>query len=171
MRVNCDSNDGTVAVAREWRQLSGIIANLLIPGRGKPMLNGAVIIDGVSILWTGPLAEMPPAYKSASFIHVPVLLPGLWDAHTHYLAGHVLGDLGFSSRKYLVGSPALIGAIAVDDLRATLMAGFTSVRELGGCAGDIRPAIDAGLIVGPNVYSSTKVLSIVGGHGDDHVGM
>ena len=169
MRVSCDSQHGVMAVARERRQLSGIIADLLIPGRGNPIPNGAVVVDGASIKWTGPFDEVPHSYKHLNFVHVPVLMPGLWDTHVHYLAGHVLDNLGFSSRSYLPGSPALIGAITVDDLRATLMAGFTSVRELGGVAGDIRPALESGLILGPNVYSSIKVLSIIGGHGDDHL--
>ena len=158
-----------MAVAQERSQFSGIIADLLIPGRGSPILNGAVVVDGVSIKWTGLFAEIPPSYKHLSFVHVPVLMPGLWDVHVHYHAGHVLDNLGFSSRSYLPGTPALIGAITVDDLRATLMAGFTSVRELGGYAGDILPALEAGLILGPNVYSSITVLSIIGGHGDDHL--
>ena len=174
MRVHCDSqyqygSGAAAAVAQDSRQLSGIIADILIPGRGQPVTNAAVVVDGASIIWTGPIAEMPPSYKRLSFIHVPVLLPGLWDVHTHYMAGDVLDNLGFSSRSYLPGSSALIGAITVNDLRATLMAGFTSVRELGGYAGNIKPALKDSLIVGPNVYSSHSVLSIIGGHGDDHL--
>lgn len=79
----------------------------------------------------------------------------------------MLDDLGFSSRRYLPGAQALIGAITVDDLRATLMAGITTVRELGGCGGDVKPAIEAGLVVGPHVYSSISILSIIGGKAED----
>lgn len=56
----------------------------------------------------------------------------------------------------------------VDDLRATLLAGFTSVRELGGTAGYLQPLIAKGAIVGPTVYSALSILSITGGHGDQH---
>jgi imidazolonepropionase-like amidohydrolase len=70
--------------------------------------------------------------------------------------------------SYLPGSNALSGAIIVDDLRATLMAGYTSVRELGGYAGDVWPAVEIGHTVGPNLYSSIAAMSITGGHGDDH---
>ena len=169
MIVSCESQYGVATVTQERHQLSGIIADLLVPGRGSPILNGAVVLDGASMKWTGPFAELPPFYKHLSFVHVPVLLPGLWDAHVHYLAGHVLDNIGFSSRSYLPGSAALIGAIIVDDLRATLMAGFTSVRELGGYGGDVLPALESGLILGPNVYSSITILTIIGGHGDDHL--
>ena len=54
------------------------------------------------------------------------------------------------------------------DLEATLMAGFTSVRECGGYAGYINEGIEKGAIVGPTVYSALGVLSITGGHGDQH---
>lgn len=48
------------------------------------------------------------------------------------------------------------------------MAGFTSIRELGGYAGDVAPAIGMGAIVGPHVYAAMSLLSITGGHGDIH---
>ncbi|KAL5093936.1 hypothetical protein Trisim1_009410 [Trichoderma cf. simile WF8] len=70
--------------------------------------------------------------------------------------------------KYLPGYKALAGAITVADLEATLMAGFTSVRELQGYGGDLRPGIEGGFLVGPNVYSSIAAMSVTGGHGDSH---
>jgi len=70
--------------------------------------------------------------------------------------------------SFLPGTEALIGAVTVDDLRATLMAGFTSVRELGGYAGDVFPAVEKGVILGPHVYSAMGVLGITGGHSDVH---
>jgi imidazolonepropionase-like amidohydrolase len=92
----------------------------------------------------------------------------MWDAHTHFVGAHVAFGLTESTRMFLPGSGALAGAVIVDDLRATLEAGFTSVRELGGVAGYVWPAVQSGHIVGPNVYSALSVLSITGGHGDEH---
>lgn len=71
-------------------------------------------------------------------------------------------------KTFLPGQQAMVGAVLVDDLRATLLAGFTSVRELGGTAGYLQPLIEKGVIVGPTVYSALSVLSITGGHGDQH---
>lgn len=71
-------------------------------------------------------------------------------------------------KQFLPGQQAQVGAVLVDDLRATLLAGFTSVRELGGTAGYLQPLIDKGAILGPTVYSALSVLSITGGHGDQH---
>ncbi|UKZ73725.1 hypothetical protein TrVFT333_001375 [Trichoderma virens FT-333] len=69
---------------------------------------------------------------------------------------------------YLPGYNALGGAVTVDDLKTTLMAGYTSVRELGGYGGDLWPAVENGPLIGPNIYSAIAPLSITGGHGDDH---
>lgn len=71
-------------------------------------------------------------------------------------------------KQFLPGQAAQVGAVLVDDLRATLLAGFTSVRELGGTAGYLQPLIAKGAIMGPTVYSALSVLSITGGHGDMH---
>lgn len=46
------------------------------------------------------------------------------------------------------------------------MSGFTSVRDLGGCAPEIAKVIDEGAIPGPNIYSAGSALSQTAGHGD-----
>jgi imidazolonepropionase-like amidohydrolase len=105
-----------------------------------------------------------------AFTELPVIMPGMWDVHTHFMGSNIVADLRDSFKTFMPGNAALIGAVIVDDLRATLMAGFTSIRELGGYAGDVFPAVQKGApgIVGPNVYSSFALLSITGGHGDQH---
>ncbi|KAL2874473.1 hypothetical protein SGCOL_010345 [Colletotrichum sp. CLE4] len=138
-----------------------ITADLLIPGRGIPVPNAAVAISDDKIIHVGPRDSLPSKYRSLTPLHVPVLMPGLWDVHVHFLGIDGIFNV-------LPGSNALIGAVIVQDLEATLMAGFTSVRELGGYAGDLRPGIDSGRLVGPNVYSSIAAMSISGGHGDQH---
>lgn len=64
--------------------------------------------------------------------------------------------------------PALAGARAARDLAATLNAGFTSVRELAGYGIELRKAVNEGILMGPNIYSSSTLLSQSGGHGDAH---
>lgn len=92
------------------------------------------------------------------------LLPGLIDAHTH-LGGRVGVD-----RMTRLKSPAARNAIAgVNNARATLEAGFTTCRDVGG--GELvdvalRDAIDAGETPGPRVQVATWSLSMTGGHGD-----
>lgn len=95
-------------------------------------------------------------------------MPGLWDCHVHYMGLDVATSLNTGLASFLPGSPALVGAITVDDLKSTLNAGYTSVRELAGYANDLVPGVEKGVLVGPNIYSSVAALSITGGHGDEH---
>ena len=93
------------------------------------------------------------------------LLPGLIDCHTH-LAGRVGLD-----RMAQMKSPAARNAITgVNNVRATLDAGFTTCRDVGGgelVDVSLRDAINAGEIPGPRLQVATWPLSMTGGHGDD----
>ncbi|KAK0119425.1 hypothetical protein ONS95_010877 [Cadophora gregata] len=145
-------------------KLHGIKSNLLIPGRGSPIKNGTLIIHEKSIVWVGPHTSLPAKYSAVPFTHVDTLLPGLWDCHVHFL-----GVSSLSSFTSLISQSAVLSAARiVKDLERTLMAGFTSVRELAGYAGEMSPAIEEDSIVGPNVYSSIGILSMTAGHGDIH---
>jgi imidazolonepropionase-like amidohydrolase len=125
-------------------------------------------IKGSKIDWIGTYNSIPDKYKNIAPQHVPVLMPGLWDCHVHFMGLDVISSLGTIS-AYLPGYNALAGAVTVEDLKMTLMAGYTSVRELGGYGGDLWPAVQNGPLIGPNIYSAIAALSITGGHGDDHM--
>lgn len=147
----------------------GVRADVLIPGRGDPINHGAMIVEDDSIAWVGPYSSLPSKYSKISITsYKGAIMPGMWDVHTHFLGAGIMESLTDSFKNFMPGHEAQMGAITVDDLRATLMAGFTSVRELLGYAGYMHPLIDKGAIVGPNVYSSFSILSITGGHGDLH---
>ncbi|TEA19876.1 Uncharacterized protein C8034_v009793 [Colletotrichum sidae] len=145
-----------------------ITADLLIPGRGEPIYGAAVVIKNDKIAFVGAQETLPEKYRSTEPVHVPVVMPGLWDVHVHYLGLDVVTSIAGGLYQFLPGSGALIGAVTVEDLESTLMAGYTSVRELGGYGGDLVPGIEKGRLVGPNVYSSVAAMSISGGHGDEH---
>ena len=49
---------------------------------------------------------------------------------------------------------------------ATLMRGFTTVRDMGGPAFGLKRAIDEGIVAGPRIYPSGAIISVTGGHGD-----
>lgn len=144
----------------------GIKASLLIPGRGEPIKDGAVIIEDKKIIWVGRQASLPTSYRHYSFTEVPVVMPGMWDCHTHFMGE--LDDTAGGYEAAAMSSLALFGARTAVDLQKVLMAGFTTVREVGGYAGEVSPAVEEGTIVGPNVYSSIGVLSMTAGHGDIH---
>jgi len=88
------------------------------------------------------------------------LMPGLIDNHWHTMfaappLGLILqGDLGY------------LTLLAAAEARATLMRGFTTVRDVGGPSFALKRAIDDGLVVGPRIYPSGAMITITGGHGD-----
>jgi hypothetical protein len=110
----------------------GLRCDLLIPGRGSPIEDGALVIRSDKIEWVGQYTHRPPCYGAITFQHVPVLLPGLWDCHVHF-GGFGLAFPTVLDRKTLLpGAQTLAGAVTVADLQRTLEAGVTSVRELLG---------------------------------------
>ena len=59
-----------------------------------------------------------------------------------------------------------INLLAGAEATATLMRGFTTVRDLGGPAFGLKRAIDEGLLPGPRIYPSGAVITVTSGHGD-----
>lgn len=140
-----------------------IDADVLIPGVGDPIRDATVVVDGDQIGFAGPAAEAPPAAETSGSLHVPVVMPGLWDAHTHFM-GLRRPDLSTFATMTAVQAAAR----AVVDLGTMLDSGFTSVREVGGFALDIAPAVDDGTVRGPHIYGAGAALSTTGGHVDIH---
>jgi imidazolonepropionase-like amidohydrolase len=139
-----------------------IEAGLLIPGRGEPIDGGVVVLDEGAIAYAGP-ADQAPGTPDADTTVVPVVLPGLWECH-----GHFVGIEAPDLLATLTEPVPRQAARAVGDMHRTLMGGVTSVREVGGHGLDIQPAIAAGQVSGPTVYGAGKILSTTGGHGDIH---
>jgi len=139
-----------------------IEADLLIPGRGEPVSNGVVVLEGDTITYAGP-GDQAPDTPGADTTVVPVVLPGLWEAH-----GHFIGIEKPDIMEQLTEPVARLAARAAVDMGRTLMGGITSVREVGGYGLDIQPAISSGAVVGPTIYGAGKVVSTTGGHGDIH---
>jgi imidazolonepropionase-like amidohydrolase len=139
-----------------------ITADLLIPGRGAPIWDGVVVFDGPRISYAGP-AALAPETLGASALHVPVVLPGLWDCH-----GHFFGTRTFDLDRMPLEPLALRGARCARDLRAALNAGVTSVRDVGGLGIHLARVVAEGMLDGPSVYGAGAILSTTGGHGDLH---
>jgi imidazolonepropionase-like amidohydrolase len=139
-----------------------IEADLLIPGRGDPVPDGAVVLDGPSITYAGPAAGAP-AGEGDELITAPVVMPGMWDCHGHFFGART-ADISVSYRDPI----ALRGARVVRDAAAALDAGFTSVREAGGQGIHLARAVDEGTVAGPSIYAAGAILSTTGGHGDLH---
>jgi imidazolonepropionase-like amidohydrolase len=92
------------------------------------------------------------------------VMPGLTDMHVHLESETSKGG---ESKRYQQNQ-ADIAFDAAKYAKTTLLAGFTSVRDLGGSGVNIalRNAINKGTTVGPRVYTSGKTIATTGGHGD-----
>jgi imidazolonepropionase-like amidohydrolase len=139
-----------------------IEAELLIPGRGDPVRDGVLVLDGPLIRYAGP-AGLAPATPEAPVLRVSTVMPGLWDCHGHYL-----GTRGFDLNQLPLEPLPLRAARCARDLRATLDAGVTSVRDVGGLGVHLARAVAEGMLDGPTVYGAGAILSTTGGHGDLH---
>ena len=139
-----------------------IDAALLIPGRGEPVADATVLIEGTQISYAGPAAGAPPA-DGAVRRQAQTVLPGLWDCHTHFM-----GSRDFDLARLVQEPVQLRAARCARDLVNALNAGVTSVREVGGLGVYLARAVAEGTLDGPAVYAAGAVLSTTGGHGDLH---
>ena len=140
-----------------------ITAKTLIPGIGEPIYDGTVIIDGDKIGYAGPSASSPPITPGEQTYSVPAVMPGIWESHGHFI-GSPVPDLEHMATT----DPGTLMARATADAAATLNAGVTSLREMGGIGISMKPVIDEGVIPGPTIYPAGAILSPTGGHADIH---
>jgi imidazolonepropionase-like amidohydrolase len=108
------------------------------------------------------VSDSPIKAGSAERIDVAgrTLMPGLIDAHVHAVAA--TPNLGLLDAM----PQSLIAQYSRRFLEAALNRGFTSLRDAGGADYGLAAAIERGLIKGPRLFYSGKVLSQTGGHGD-----
>jgi imidazolonepropionase-like amidohydrolase len=146
-------------------------ATLLKPARlfdGEAMHQGwAVRVAGDRIEAAGPAASVDAA--GAKVVELPgaTLLPGLVEGHSHLLL-HAYTETAWNDQVAHEGL-ALRAARAVNHLRATLMAGFTTMRDLGtegaGYADvELKQAVNQGIVPGPRVLASTRAIVATGSY-------
>ncbi|MGH8274351.1 MAG: amidohydrolase family protein [Gammaproteobacteria bacterium] len=121
-----------------------------------------IVRDGV-IDWVGPQGNAPRVSTDEQRFSVPVLMPGMWDCHTH-LTGLREPPLAGVMR---VPVPVAV-ARAVGDAARALEAGFTSVREVGGYGVYLARVVAEGAMRGPHIYAAGDLISPTGGHADLH---
>ncbi|RYC50581.1 metal-dependent hydrolase family protein [Flagellimonas olearia] len=157
---------GAVALAQETYLHCG---RLLDVKSGKMLSEKTIVVSGNSI------KSIENGYRTGGAQDVVVdlkdktVLPGFIDMHVHiegqsspntYIQRFTLNDadVAFQSTVYA---------------KNTLMAGFTTVRDLGGSGVNIalRNAINKGVIVGPRIFTAGKAIGTTGGHADPTNGM
>ena len=144
----------------------------LIDGTGGPAVNNAVVVVTDNMITAvGPAASVQvPANARTIDLGDVTLLPGFIDAHTH-LIGRVLGDPAGENAPFR-DFESFAAILSVRHARDTLMAGFTTIRNVGamGKFDDmaLRKAIDEGWTPGPRMMSAGHAIGIRGGHCDEN---
>ncbi|HVP33129.1 MAG TPA: amidohydrolase family protein [Steroidobacteraceae bacterium] len=137
---------------------------------GEPLHAGWVVLTvGARIAAVGPAAAVP-APTGAEVIELPgaTLLPGLMDIHSHLLL-HPYNETLWNDQ--VLKEPVPYRTLrAAASARATLLAGFTTLRDLGTEGADyadvsLRQAIADGLIEGPRLYVATRAIVATGSYG------
>jgi imidazolonepropionase-like amidohydrolase len=128
----------------------------------------AVLVEGERIAAVGPAASIQAGGARVVDLPGTTLLPGLIEGHSHLFL-HPYNETSWDD-QVLRESLALRVARAVAHSRATLMAGFTTVRDLGtegaGYADvGLKQAIDQGIVPGPRVITTTKAMVATGAYG------
>lgn len=143
----------------------------MIDGTGAaPVRNAVVVVTDDRITAAGPEAAVSyPAGTPVIDLGDATLLPGLIDAHTH-IVGRTLGDPAAddASARDLPSMGAILGTASA---AKTLMAGFTSIRNLGsGEFGDValHRAIEGGFVLGPRIQPAGHAVGSTGSHCDDN---
>lgn len=144
----------------------------LIDGTGAaPIANAVVVVIDNQITAVGPAVSvsLPAGAKTIDLGDV-TLMPGFIDAHTH-LIGRVLGDPAGENAPFR-DFESFAAILSVQHARSTLLAGFTTVRNVGasGKFDDmaLRKAINEGWIIGPRMMTAGHALGIRGGHCDEN---
>lgn len=127
-----------------------------------------IIVSSNKILSIQNKNDKLPAGTELIDLGDATLLPGLIDAHSHLFL-HPYNETSWND-QVLKESLALRTARAVVHAEKTLLAGFTTLRDLGTEGGDyadvgIRDAINQGIIPGPRLLVATAALVITGGYG------
>ena len=185
-----------VPAIRSWRRAArpffvlgallsiGIICQASLAQEAPPQTGGSAtlfqnvrIFDGKNPSLSGPsnvlvrdnkivsISAQPIAVEGGPATRVidgggRVLMPGLIDAHWHTMLVRptppqvMANDVGYTNLQ--------AGAEAT----ATLMRGFTTVRDLGGPSFGLKRAIDEGLLPGPRIYPAGAIITVTSGHGD-----
>ncbi|CAN5456118.1 amidohydrolase family protein [soil metagenome] len=154
-------------------QVIALKAARLFDGKSKTLLpNGVVVVEGNTITAAGSNVAIPP---NAQVIDLgdATLSPGFMDAHTH-LTSDYSGNYTELRLKMLDANISQLALEMIPHAKATIEAGFTTVRDLG--AGfpnshdfpdvSLRNAISEGILPGPRMLVATHGIGATGSHFD-----
>ena len=137
-----------------------IIGAKIFDGMSEELAVGqSLLIEGGVIREVGGSVKANPDVQTID-VRGAVVMPGLIDAHFH--------AYGVEVNPALIDRvpPVVLGLKAKQILEATLLRGFTTIRDAAGADYALAQALRLGLIVGPRLFYAGMALSQTGGHGD-----
>ena len=131
---------------------------------GKMLDKMTIIVSGTQIKGVKKGFEIPDSDNIIIDLKDSTVMPGFIDLHVHM-------ESEYNPEKYLNEFTAEESEIAFGSIKfakRTLMAGFTTVRDLGGSGVNIslRNAINKGEVIGPRIFTAGKAIGTTGGHAD-----
>ena len=143
-----------------------IHAGRLIDGRSdEPQAEMSIVVEDGRITSVAAGYVEPQAGDKLIDLREYTVMPGLMDMHTHLMSQHSKDS--YTERFFMDQADYALRSTVY--ARATLMAGFTTVRDLGDNGVNsiaLRKAIDQGWVPGPRIFTSGKSLATTGGHAD-----
>lgn len=137
----------------------------LIDGKSKEVLSQmTIVVEGNKILSVDKGLTKPGKDDKLVDLSKKTVMPGLIDMHVH-LESETSKD---ALVKRFTQNEADLAFQSTLYAKKNLMAGFTTVRDCGGTGVNIalRNAVNAGIIVGPRIFTAGKGIATTGGHGD-----
>ena len=133
---------------------------------GTTAANQAIVVSGDKIVSVGPDQPAQPGDREID-LRAMTVMPGMIDVHTHLTM-----DTNFDPYHELSTNAIKEALIGVVNAKTTLMAGFTSIRNVGASGyADValRDDVEAGMFPGPHMQVSGPALGITGGHCDENL--
>jgi imidazolonepropionase-like amidohydrolase len=137
----------------------------IIDGLGNIQARGFIVIEKNRIVEVGkgPGPSKKPGHEAID-LDGRCILPGMIDCHVHLCIDGSADPM----QPLQKDSPAMITLKAARHAHLTLLAGVTTVRDLGsanGVSGSVRDAINLGIVSGPRVVTTNQAVCITGGQG------
>jgi imidazolonepropionase-like amidohydrolase len=131
---------------------------------GKVLSNKTIVVSGKKIVKVEDGFSLPDKNQETIDLKSKTVLPGFIDMHVH-----IEGET--NPNRYLEAftlNDADVAYNAAEIAKRTLMAGFTTVRDLGGSGVNValRNAIAKGKVPGPRIFAAEKAIATTGGHAD-----
>lgn len=143
-----------------------IHAGRLIDGRSpEPRVKVSIYVEGDRIVRIDDGFTKPGKDDRVISLADQTVMPGLMDMHTHLIGQH--SKDAYTEKFFMEQADYALRSTMF--ARVTLMAGFTTVRELGDNGVNsvaLRNAIEKGWVVGPRIFTAGKSLATTGGHAD-----